>query len=197
MKGVPDERYDWVISTAVLEHVADPWSAVREMLRVAKTGGYIYTLVPFSQIVHYEPRYSDYWRFTPKGLETLFAGAALLEVEIMGDNPARPNGFAVLVQKGAAPTSHSAYWIEFPNELPWQIYLDEPQMNFDWSVYRMLVDPMSLAHQIHNLRNQYGLQAKLPVLYDDVMRQCKPQYARRFGTLGYRDGTSFLDRVPV
>ncbi|HKU68675.1 MAG TPA: methyltransferase domain-containing protein [Candidatus Baltobacteraceae bacterium] len=198
MNSVSDQRYDWVISTAMLEHLEDPWSAAREMLRITKVGGYIYVSVPFSQIVHYEPRYRDYWRFTPMGLGTLFTGTKVKEVEVWGDNPAKPNGFAVLLQRTDGESVPYApevsYWLEFPNEQPWMIFLDEPHTSFDWPVYRLLVEPMSLAHQLHNIRNEYGLRAKLPVEYDDVMRNYKHQYAQRIGTLGVRGGVSYFDR---
>lgn len=199
MSMIPDARYDWLISTAMLEHLEDPWGAAREMQRITKAGGYIYVSVPFSQIVHYEPRYRDYWRFTPMGLGTLFPGAAVIEVEAWGENPAKPNGFAVLLQRCAGgervPYAPGAsYWLEFPNEQPWMIYQDEPRTSFDWNVYQLLVEPMSLAHQLHNIRNEYGLRAKLAVPYDDVAHAYKHQYARRIGTLGIRNGTSYYDR---
>lgn len=199
MSMIPNMRYDWVISTAMLEHLEDPWSAASEMLRVTKPYGHIYVSVPFSQIVHYEPRYRDYWRFTPMGLGALFPGASVKEVEAWGENPAKPNGFAVLLQRNpddakAPYAPETAYWLEFPNEQPWMIYLDDPSTSFDWTIYRLLIEPMALAHQIHNIRNEYGLRAKLPVLYDDVMRTYKHQYALRIGTLGIRNGISYYDR---
>jgi SAM-dependent methyltransferase len=199
MQAIPNERYDWVISTAMLEHLEDPWSAAKEMLRITRPGGYLYVAVPFSQIVHYEPRYRDYWRFTPMGLGRLFPGTAVREVEAWGENPSKPNGFAVLLEKQPDPqvvpyAPQAAFWIEMPNEQPWQIYRDEPHTTFDWPVYQLLVEPMALAHQLHNIRNEYGLRANLPVLFDDVARNYKHQYARRIGTLGVRNGTSYYDR---
>lgn len=199
MQVIPNERYDWVISTAMLEHLEDPWAASREMLRVIKRGGFLYVAVPFSQIVHYEPRYRDYWRFTPMGLGQLFPGTTVREVEAWGENPSKPNGFAVLLQRNQSPepvpySPQAAFWIEMSNEQPWQIYRDEPHTTFDWPVYQLLVEPMALAHQLHNIRNEYGLRANLPVLFDDVMHSYKHQYARRIGTLGVRNGMSYFDR---
>lgn len=198
MGVIAEHTYDWVISTAMLEHLEDPWAAAREMLRITKPGGFIYMVAPFSQIVHFEPRYSDFWRFTPRGLTTLFPGTAAREVEAWGESPARPNAFAVLLQKtgNAGPAIYEPkdyYWLEFDNEQPWQIFLDEPRTTFDWPVYRLLIEPMSLAHQLHNARNEYGLKAGLTVRYDDVARAHKHQYARLIGTLGCRDGSSFFE----
>ena len=200
MSVIPDQRYDWVISTAMLEHLEDPWKAAREMFRVTKPGGFLYVSVPFSQIVHYEPRYRDYWRFTPMGLGTLFPGTRVHEVEAWGENPAKPTGFAVILQRNPesatipyAPVA--SYWIEFSNELPWLIFDDRPQTSFDWPIYQLLIEPMSLAHQLHNARNEYGLRGNLPVDFDDVMHNLKYQYARRIGTLGVREGLSCFDRA--
>lgn len=43
-----DERYDWIVCQAVLEHVKDPVAAVRNMGNVLKKGGrlYIHTVGP-------------------------------------------------------------------------------------------------------------------------------------------------------
>ncbi len=200
MNMIPDARYDWLVSTAMLEHLPDPWGAAREMLRITKPGGYIYVAAPFSQIVHFEPRYRDFWRFTPMGLATLFPGTHVIEVEAWGDNPAKPNGYAVILQRSdtddALPYAPVvSHWLEFPNEQPWMIFQDESDTAFDWPIYRLRIEPMALAHQLHNVRNDYGLRAKLPVLYDDVASAYKHQYAIRIGTLGVRGGTSFYDRA--
>lgn len=200
MCDVASERYDWVLSSAMLEHIEDPWSAAREMTRVTKVGGFLYVTAPFSQIVHYEPRYRDYWRFTPMGFATLFPQTAVLEVEAWGDNPAEPDGYAVLLQRSSSPqrppyAPRSARWIDFPHEQPWQIYRDEPHTAFDWPVYELALEPMALAHQLHNARNEYGLRAGLPAKYDDVMRAHKHQFARLIGTLGIRGGLSYYERA--
>jgi SAM-dependent methyltransferase len=200
MHAVPTARYDWAISTAMLEHLEDPWSAAREMQRVVRPGGHLYVSTPFSQIVHYEPRYRDFWRFTPMGLGALFTECAVIEVEAWGDNPAKPNGFAVLLERMAtnqkpAYKPAASYWLEFPNEQPWMIFQDEPNTSFDWPLYQLLIEPMNLAHQLHNVRNDFGLRAKLPAAYDDVMRAFKHQYARYIGTLGMRGGTPYFSNL--
>lgn len=67
-----DGRFDFVISDQVLEHVKGPLSDVAsELMRVLKPGGrFIHTTCLINQI-HGAP--SDYWRFTPTGLEAMFA----------------------------------------------------------------------------------------------------------------------------
>ena len=69
---VDDNTFDSVFSLAVLEHVADPYHVVAEMIRVLKPGGYLYSEVPFIFFFHGYP--TDYTRFTREGMKRLFAG---------------------------------------------------------------------------------------------------------------------------
>ena len=64
-----DGHADCVVCTGTLEHVADPFQAVRELERVLKHGGIIHIDVPFIQGYHADP--CDYWRFTLEGLRLL------------------------------------------------------------------------------------------------------------------------------
>jgi SAM-dependent methyltransferase len=66
---IPDASYDCVFCTGTLEHVADPWTAIREIHRVTKPGGIVHIDVPFIQGFHADP--NDYWRFTREGLRLL------------------------------------------------------------------------------------------------------------------------------
>jgi SAM-dependent methyltransferase len=61
----PDESFDAVIVTAVLEHVIDPVRVVAEMHRVLRPDGFVYTELPFMQQVH-EGAY-DFTRFSLTG----------------------------------------------------------------------------------------------------------------------------------
>jgi SAM-dependent methyltransferase len=67
-----DESMDAVISSAVLEHVRNPWLAAREIARVLKPGGAIYVAVPFLQPRHGYPNH--YFNMTADGLASLFPG---------------------------------------------------------------------------------------------------------------------------
>ena len=62
--------FDFIICTAVLEHVADYRKAVFEMNRCLLNSGLIYVEVPFLQTYHAHP--NDFRRFTLAGLEYLF-----------------------------------------------------------------------------------------------------------------------------
>ncbi len=64
-----DGQFDFVISDQVLEHLEDPWQAVRESHRVLREGG---IAVHTSCLINYiHPSPLDLWRFTPDGLRCL------------------------------------------------------------------------------------------------------------------------------
>lgn len=44
-----DETFDFVISSHVVEHFYDPIHAIKEWLRVVKSGGYVYMIVPHKE----------------------------------------------------------------------------------------------------------------------------------------------------
>lgn len=67
-----DDSFDCIFCTGTLEHVQDPWQAVRELHRVLKPGGIVHIDVPFIQGYHADP--TDYWRFTIDGLKLLCRG---------------------------------------------------------------------------------------------------------------------------
>lgn len=61
-----DQAFDLVLSQEVVEHVRDPFQAMREMRRVLRKGGTLYLQVPF--IIGYHPGPTDFWRFTKEGI---------------------------------------------------------------------------------------------------------------------------------
>lgn len=65
-----DGTFDAVVTTAVLEHVLYPDQVAAEIGRVLKTGGLLYSELPFIQQVH-EGAY-DFTRFTLSGHRRLF-----------------------------------------------------------------------------------------------------------------------------
>lgn len=76
--------FDTVVSFEVLEHLRDPKTALCEIERVLKTGGHCIVAVPFIFHLHEHPR--DYFRFTPYGLEELFAAARLKVIDIRANS---------------------------------------------------------------------------------------------------------------
>jgi uncharacterized protein YbaR (Trm112 family) len=68
---------DAVITTAVLEHVMYPERAAAEISRILKTGGLLYSEIPFMQQVH-EGAY-DFTRYTLSGHRRLFNSFSEIE----------------------------------------------------------------------------------------------------------------------
>lgn len=67
MKNIDSDRFDFVFSRNVLEHVPNPSKAMGEISRVLKPGGYAIIEVPHLGYLHNEPH--DYWRFTKYALK--------------------------------------------------------------------------------------------------------------------------------
>jgi SAM-dependent methyltransferase len=70
-----NRSFDLVISQEAVEHISDPFWAVREMARVLRPGGKLYLQAPF--IIGYHPGPEDYWRFTHAGLRQLLEKSGL------------------------------------------------------------------------------------------------------------------------
>ena len=67
---VKDEHFDIVLCTAVLEHLEEPDTAVKETNRVLGKGGYAICTAPVFWHLHKEPR--DFYRYTKYSLRYLF-----------------------------------------------------------------------------------------------------------------------------
>lgn len=72
--------FDTVICNSVLEHVRDPEQAAREMARVLKPGGWVYSEVPFLFFFHGYP--NDFRRYTREGIQRLFGELQVKDVGI-------------------------------------------------------------------------------------------------------------------
>jgi SAM-dependent methyltransferase len=80
MPEVPDESYDAIFCSGVLEHVFDFKSSVSEMHRVLSPNGILLLGLPFCQGIHHAP--TDYWRFTSFGIQHLLKdGFEILNLE--------------------------------------------------------------------------------------------------------------------
>jgi len=75
-----DDNFDVVVIDQILEHVADPKSAINEIFRILRKGGTCICATPFLIKIH--GNYGDYWRFAELGLRQLFSQYS--EVEVFG-----------------------------------------------------------------------------------------------------------------
>lgn len=76
---IPDNSFDLIICTEVLEHVANPFAATTEINRILKPGGQAFITTPFNFRIH--GPLPDNWRFTVHGLRQLFSHMEVLSIE--------------------------------------------------------------------------------------------------------------------
>jgi len=74
-----DASIDGLDCAAVLEHLANPHLAVKEMFRVLKPGGKVFAVTPFMQAYHGYPHH--YQNFTLTGHELLFKAVGFRLIE--------------------------------------------------------------------------------------------------------------------
>jgi SAM-dependent methyltransferase len=72
---LPDNTFDGVICTQVLEHVPNPRQVIDELARVLRPGGHFYLSAPQGWHQHQKPY--DFFRFTSFALTNLFEQAGL------------------------------------------------------------------------------------------------------------------------
>lgn len=74
------QRYDSAILSDVLEHLADPKTALSSIYRILNKGGVLIMTVPFLYGVHEAPH--DYRRFTKYGLDFELRRAGFTQIDI-------------------------------------------------------------------------------------------------------------------
>jgi len=86
---VPDESFDAVLCTQVIEHLQNPSGCVRELHRALRRGGVLYLTAPMAQAEHQVP--FDYFRYTSFGLRLMLEEAGFRDFQIspLGGQPAR------------------------------------------------------------------------------------------------------------
>jgi SAM-dependent methyltransferase len=80
---IPDNTFDIVVCTEVLEHTLHPFNAVKEIYRILKKGGYLLATTPFNFRIH--GPLPDCWRFSEHGLKALlnFANFSDFKIEAL------------------------------------------------------------------------------------------------------------------
>ena len=77
-----NETFDGVWIQAVLEHVVSPEMVVKEIFRVLKKNGYVYSEIPFMQQIHMGK--NDFTRYTASGHRFLFKNFEKINVGTNG-----------------------------------------------------------------------------------------------------------------
>lgn len=80
---IPDNFFDVVICTEVLEHTNNPFLAVKELYRIIKPNGILAASTPFNFRIH-NPL-PDNWRFTEYGLKILMSKFKSVQINELKD----------------------------------------------------------------------------------------------------------------
>jgi SAM-dependent methyltransferase len=120
-----DESLDAVYSNAVLEHVQRPWRVAEEIHRVLRPGGKVFINVPFLNVIHDT---HDYFRFTDKGLEILFADFEKIDGGVSAGPSSFLGPFLISYLLCFVPGRHLKVLLRRPlSLLAWPLkYLDAP-----------------------------------------------------------------------
>jgi ubiquinone/menaquinone biosynthesis C-methylase UbiE len=104
----PDDHFDNILCTEVLEHAEQPERLMAEMHRVLKPGGFLLLTVPFAARVHHAPY--DFHRFTRYKLAQLFDGFSEKQIAPRGNDIATiANKLIVLTMRLLSPSPHMAW----------------------------------------------------------------------------------------
>ena len=79
--AILSNHFDFVVCTEVLEHVLQPFDAVKEIERILKPGGLVFVSTPYNFRIH--GPLPDCWRFTEHGLRALFKDYEILELNAL------------------------------------------------------------------------------------------------------------------
>lgn len=140
----PDDSFEAVLCTEVLEHIPDPAETLSEIHRVLKPGGRLLLTIPWSARFHYQPH--DYHRYTPSMLRQLFAGFSGVEIKPRGtDWSTIASKFVVICARhvlGLCQPAGATGWLAWPLHLlsivllmpllPWVLFLGHAGIRLGW-----------------------------------------------------------------
>jgi 2-polyprenyl-3-methyl-5-hydroxy-6-metoxy-1,4-benzoquinol methylase len=97
--NIQNDFYDAVFMTEVIEHVLNPFIAIKEILRVLKPGGVLFTSSPFNFRIH--GPLPDCWRITEHGWRILLSDFVdvVIEEEVSFDRFLMPIHYRVTARK--------------------------------------------------------------------------------------------------
>lgn len=81
--AIPDNNFDAVFCTEVLEHVSNPFSAILEIQRILKPGGFLFATSPFGFRIH--GPIPDNWRISEYGWRELLKNFHNVHIESLDD----------------------------------------------------------------------------------------------------------------
>ena len=76
---IKDSSYDIVACLEILEHTINPFSAIEELRRITKDGGYVLFSAPLNWRIH--GPVPDCWRFTEFGWRVLLKDFDIIEID--------------------------------------------------------------------------------------------------------------------
>lgn len=79
--NIDDSSYDCIVCLEVLEHVTNPFEAIKELRRILKDGGYLLVSAPLNWRIHGPS--PDCWRFTEHGWRVLLKDFDIIEIDTL------------------------------------------------------------------------------------------------------------------
>ena len=77
-----ENEFDFFLFNQTIEHLYNPFEAMKQVYEIVKPGGYVFTSVPTINIPHMTPIHFN--GYTPMGLAMLFTPMNILELVKMG-----------------------------------------------------------------------------------------------------------------
>jgi len=104
---IPNESFDYILCTNVLEHTLQPFRAIEEIHRMLKKNGILFLSVPLNFRIH--GPLPDCWRFTKYGVSALLNGLfEIIEMnELESGRPLMPLHYTVIASSIILGTSCS------------------------------------------------------------------------------------------